>query len=422
MSSVEYYLFLNIRSSSEGAVMTTGSLTPSTQPDISDLELLRRIRRVLHRWPELGHEEHRTSAFLENVLGQLGLTITRPAPTSLAVTVGPAGRPVIAVRADLDAISQTEETGLPFASERPGIMHACGHDGHTAALVVLARRLMHRPPAVTALLIFQQAEEVHPCGARRVIAGLGTGLWPADKVYGFHLWPELPERTIGLKTGPLMPGISGVDVTFHAVRGRSHGTRVGLGATDALQAVFRFCLAANKVIPPGRRPTKERPVVLHFGIAQTGQAPNQPAVNGLVRATMRWLDHDSRDRCVKGLQRIADDIAAETAVDIMITIDHDVRPVVTNSRTANSMIAQACEQAALDVVAEYPQEPLGVSDDFGCYLDQAPGALFFVGCGTGDHPHELHDSKFDFREEALLPAVNVLELLVRQAPSRAGRR
>ncbi|MGL5823720.1 MAG: M20 metallopeptidase family protein [Nocardioides sp.] len=387
---------------------------------MSDLELLRWIRQTLHRWPELGHEEHRTSGFLEGVLGGFGLRSFRPAPTSLAVTLGPSGRPRVAFRADLDAISCAEETGLPFASERSGFMHACGHDGHTAALVVLARRLIRRQPIAPVLLIFQQAEEVHPSGARQVIEGLGPDLWPVDQIYGLHLWPELPEATIGVRIGVTMPGISGVTVTFQAVRGRSHGTQVDAGAGDALHAVNRFCREVSRGIPAGRCPNFEQSVVVHVGMAEAGEAPNQPAISGSVRATMRWLDHGARLRCERQLRHIAEDVSAETCVRIDVDIEHDIRPQVHNAATAATSVVSACETVGLTVAADYPPGPLGVSDDFGCYLERVPGALFQVGCGLGQNQADLHSPKFDFREEVLLPVVDVLELLARQDTGSVG--
>lgn len=400
--------------------MTASPIPPTRVEEMSDLELLRWVRRTLHRWPELGHEEHRTSAFLEGVLGGLGLRFARPAPTSLAVVIGPTSRPATAFRADLDAIATTEETGLPFASARPGIMHACGHDGHTAALVLLARRLARRPPASPALLIFQQAEEVHPSGAGKVLEGLSSDLWPSGEVYGVHLWPELPEGTVGVKNGALMPGISGINITFRATTGRSHGTHVDAGASDALNAVTQLCQAVRLSVPAGRRPTDQQPAVVHVGIAHAGEAPNQPANTGSVRATMRWLDRFARDRCEADLRRIADDVAAESAVDITVAVEHDVRPLVQNAEAAVGRVAWACEQTGVEVAAEYPNEPLGVSDDFGCYLDQAPGVLFLVGCRSNVDQADLHEPRFDFREEALLPLVEVLELLAHLPSGKAA--
>jgi amidohydrolase len=394
-------------------------MTATRHSDRSDIELLRWVRRTVHRQPELGHEEHRTSAFLEGLLGGLGLTIHRPAPCSLAVVVGPPGRPVVAMRADLDAIARTEQTELPFASERSGVMHACGHDGHLAALVVLARRLLRRPPAAPTLLIFQQAEEVHPSGARQVIDGLRPALWPVEEVYGLHLWPELPEGTVGVKSGPLMGGISGVTVSIRAAQGRAHGTQVDVGAGDALRALSQFHSAVDRSLPQGRRPTDENPVVIHFGMAQAGEAPNQPALNGTIKATMRWLDRTARDSCIKDLERIAADVSAQTAVEIDVSVEHDIRPLVSNSAIAAERIMRACEIAGIRVAADYPPSPLGVSDDFGCYLDDTSGALFLVGCGGDGDQDDLHGTRFNFREEALLPAIDLLELLVRGVKSHA---
>jgi amidohydrolase len=292
-------------------------------------------------------------------------------------------------------------------------MHACGHDGHAAVLVALARRLVQRPPRQPVLLLFQQGEEVHPSGAPMVIDGLDSATWPAREVYGMHMWPELPEGTIGLKAGPLMGGVSGVEIELRARTGRTHGTFVDHGATDALKALTRLCTACEQ-LPSGRRPTAEQPVVVHVGMARVGEAPNQPAAAGTVRATMRWLDHSSREACEKEVIRIASEIGASTDVDITARFDHTIRPLIVNADVAVQRLGQACKATGLQIAEGYPPAPLGVSDDFGCYLEEVPGAMFLVGCGSGGSTPDLHHPLFDFREEVLLPIVDMLEYLANQ--------
>src|SRR4051812_32282099 len=158
-------------------------------------------RRHLHRHPEVSFEERETSAFVAGVLEDIGLTAERPTETSVLARLG-SGSPVVALRADIDALPIHERSGVEFASERPGAMHACGHDGHTAMLLGAARELTRGELAGEVRFIFQHAEELAPGGARELVeAGVMEGV---DFVYGCHLWTPLEYGRVAAMAGDFM--------------------------------------------------------------------------------------------------------------------------------------------------------------------------------------------------------------------------
>src|SRR3954467_2434827 len=158
-------------------------------------------RRHLHRHPEVSFEEHETSAFVASTLDEIGLAVERPTETSVLARLG-SGSPVGALRADIDALPIHEESGVEFASERPGAMHACGHDGHTAMLLGAARELTRQELAGEVRFIFQHAEELAPGGARELVqASVMEGV---DFVYGCHLWSPLEYGKVAAVPGNFM--------------------------------------------------------------------------------------------------------------------------------------------------------------------------------------------------------------------------
>lgn len=174
-----------------------------------ELDFARRVRRAIHRRPELGHAERRTASYVERLLRQIGLNPFRPAPTSVAVVVGPDGvAPTIGFRADMDAIPDRDAIGASYVSRNPGVMHACGHDAHTAALFTLARRLAATSCPASVLLVFQQAEETYPSGAPMVIEALPGNLVPRE-IFACHVWPELPAGVVGARAGTMMASVPG---------------------------------------------------------------------------------------------------------------------------------------------------------------------------------------------------------------------
>jgi amidohydrolase len=385
---------------------------PAERCPVADpVVLARRLRRALHRHPEVGHHEHRSAGYVERLLRRLGLRPWRPAPTSVAAVVGPAGRrPVQGFRADLDALPLTERTAASYASRVPGRMHACGHDGHTAALLLLAARLAAAPPTEPVLLVFQAAEEVHPSGAQQVLRGIPDELMPPE-FYAAHLWPQLPAGVLGVRAGPLMASVAGITIVITGRPGLAHGTAAESGGADALAAGVQLYRALTDG-GTGRVLDATRPAALYLGRLAGGEHPHRVPTRCELAGTMRALSAADEDALVADVRAAAGGVAARTDTRIEVHVESGIRPPVRNTAAAVDSVVAACEATGTPW-RRYPPRPLGVSEDFGWYLSGRDGALVLLGCAARpDHP-DLHTPTFDFDEAVLLAIVDVFDHLAR---------
>ncbi|NLU77764.1 amidohydrolase [Micromonospora sp. HNM0581] len=375
---------------------------------IGELEFVRRVRRAIHRHPEVGHHEWRTANYVERLLRRMGLAPFRPAATSVAAVVGPeAARPAIGFRADMDAIRVQESIGRGYASVRPGVMHACGHDAHTAALLALARRLRIKPAPVAVLLIFQQAEETYPSGAPLVIEGLPKGLVPPE-IFACHVWPELAEGVVGVRAGTMMASVAGLTFNVYGHEGRASGTAADSGGVDAVSAAVRLY---GRLRPDtGRQLHDASPTALSIGLIRGGDGPNRVATRCQLEGTLRALSWADQDAAVAAIEATALAVADETGAKIEVAVTSGIRPPVQNSARSVARLEAACRTLRVECRA-YPDRPVGVSEDFGWYLDHADGAMFLLGCGRSDQHPDLHTPQFDLDEAVLLTATDVFQEL-----------
>ena len=374
-----------------------------------ELDFVRRVRRAIHRHPELGHEERRTANYVERLLRQMGLKPFRPAPTSVAVVVGPDGAaPAIGFRADMDAIPAHEAIGTPYASRNPGVMHACGHDAHTAALLTLARRLAATSCPASVLLVFQQAEETYPSGAPMVIEGLPENLMPRE-VFACHVWPELPAGVVGARAGTMMASVAGIAIDVQGREGRASGTAAESGGVDAVSAAIRLY---GRLEPDTGRQLHDddSPAALSIGVIHGGDGPNRVATRCQLQGTLRALSWANQDAAVAAIETAAAAVAEETGAKIEVSVTSGIRPPVRNSARAVARLHAACDRLGIQCLA-YPERPAGVSEDFGWYLDHADGALFLLGCAETDAHPDLHTPEFDLDEAILLTAVDIFHSL-----------
>lgn len=379
---------------------------------LEDPDFLRRVRRAIHKRPEFAHAEIRTAAFVERLLVRFGLTPFRPAPTSVAVTVGSGtDRPRLGFRADLDAL-RLVEAPRPHASRDVGLAHACGHDGHTALLLALARRLAARPPRDgRVLLVWQQGEEADPSGAPMVLAGLPEAVMPPE-MFAFHLWPELPLGTVGVRAGPVLASVAGLVITVRGSEGRPHGKFCDRSGVDALRAGVRvFAGVADRW--SSRHPSLEQPATVTIGQLNGGEVPNRPPTRCVLQGTVRALSWAAEKDAIAAVQAIADSVAADTRADIAVTCRSGIRPPVINDAGSVARLVSAAQAAGVRW-RDHPDEPVGVSEDFGWFIDGRPGALVFLGCGTPEMSADLHSPAFDFDEAALIPALELAEQLIRR--------
>ncbi len=376
------------------------------------------IRHALHRQPELGYAEHRTAERIAARLTELGIEHKTGLARGTGVlahipaTIEPERAPTVALRADIDALPIAEQTGLPYASESPGLMHACGHDGHTANLLAVAAVLAEldfRPNNVT--LLFQPAEE-GGAGADAMIADgalNGTALGPpVDCIFGLHGWPDLPLGHVATRPGPLLASTDEFTVT---IRGKGGHAAFPHNTHDPVVVAAHVVTALQSIASRRTRPTDS--IVVTVGAIHAGSAPNVIPSEAVMKGTMRTLDAETRAMGEADFRRIVTGVAE--AMHATAEIDwHTGYPVTHNDPAAAAHVrAIAVEALGDERVVDLP-EPFMGGEDFSFYSQHVPAAFFIVGLKP---PHAdayplLHTPGFDFNDDAF--AVGI-ELFVRLA-------
>jgi amidohydrolase len=332
-------------------------------------------RRHLHRHPEPSFEERETAAFVAETLASFGdaLTIERPTDNSVLARLD-TGRPgrTVALRADIDALPIQEESGVDFASERPGAMHACGHDGHTAMLLGAARTLTERAgelPGGELRFIFQHAEETAPGGARELVeAGALDGV---DLIYGCHLWTPLQFGKVAVHTGPFM---AASDFFTLAVLGRGGHAGLPHDATDSVAIAAQVVTNLQHVV--ARRTDPLRSAVLTIATFHAGEAHNVIPERADLSGTVRTFDPALRERMPQLIEEIAGGVARAHGADIELDYTFGYRAVVNDAQVADLVREVVPRDELTDI------EPIMGGDDFSAYLAEVPGCYAFIGAGS----------------------------------------
>jgi amidohydrolase len=358
-------------------------------------------RRRLHAHPELSFQEVETSGFVEETLGSFdGLEVSRPTPTSVVATLRGA-RPgkVLALRADMDALPIQEENDVEFASTRPGVMHACGHDGHTAMLLGAAKVLAGRRGELAGEVrfLFQHAEEQPPGGARQLVdAGVMDGV---DLVVGAHLASLKPVGKIGAPAGPLA---AAADVFTAEVRGHGGHAAAPHKALDPVVVAAQVVTNLQHLVSRTVDPIKSAVVSvtqIHAGTA-TNIIPEAVQLGGTVRS----FDLDVRDAVRVGMEKIFRGVTEAHGATFTLDYVEGYGPVVNDPEAAELVAAAARAELGDDALMEV--EPIMGGEDFSAYLERAPGAFFWVGAGhEGAVPH--HHPRFMIDEAAFRPGIAV---------------
>ena len=361
-------------------------------------------RRHLHRRPELSFHEHETARFVEETLASFGgLEITRPTETSVVarLVTGRQG-PVLALRADIDALPIREETGLEFSSERDGVMHACGHDGHTAVLLAVARVLLRLRDDLRGevRLLFQHAEELLPGGARDLVAaGVLSGV---DAVLGSHLISPLDVGKVAVSTGPFM---ASPDTFSIAIEGRGGHAAFPHETVDPIPVAAEVVLALQHVVARETDPN-ERVVVTVARIAG-GSADNIIPESVELGGTVRTFSPEMRERVRTAVERIVAGITQAHAAGYRFDYVEGYLPVDTDPELAARVVAAAARALGSEAVVEI--DPIMGGDDFSAYQREAPGVYFMVGAGSEEaaatFPH--HHPRFTIDERSLENAIAV---------------
>ncbi|WP_019586374.1 M20 family metallopeptidase [Deinococcus apachensis] len=363
-------------------------------------------RRHLHMNPEVGFEEHETAAYIEAELRKMpGLTVSRPTATSVLAVLkgGKPGRTVL-LRADIDALPMEEENTFEFRSQKPGAMHACGHDGHTAILLGVAKLLSEHAVEVPGevRMIFQHAEEIGPGGAEELV--METGLMDGvDVVTGLHLNSQLPVGLVVVKPGAFMAAPDTIHITVKGKGG--HGAHpeqtvdpiaVGAQVVTNLQHVVSRHVAALDAL------------VVSITYFQSGTTHNVIPDTATMMGTVRTFDPELRQRAPQLIERVIKGITAAHGADYDFKYEFGYRPLINTH-----WVAAQLKEIALETVGPEHYEdakPTMGGEDFSAYLEKAPGAYFNVGSGSDEQdsrwPH--HHPRFTIDEASLETGVRML--------------
>jgi len=370
------------------------------------------IRRDLHRNPELSWKEERTAKRVVAELERLGLSCrTGVAGTGVVADIaGTEQGPLIALRADMDALPVNEETGLSFSSEVAGVMHACGHDGHTSMLLGAAALLVAEPPLLPVRLIFQPAEE-HAKGAPAMMKeGVLEGV---AMIFGGHVDRHYLPGTIIVNEGPMN---ASTDLFQIEIRGQGgHGARPH-EALDAVVVGSLLVTAIQTIV--SREVNPAHPSVLTVGSFVAGKAPNVIADRATLGGTIRSQHPEVRAHLHRSLIRIGEAIGMLHGAEIDVVVELGT-PVLSN--TAD--MAELAREAAELVVGEANVRPLDTpnmgGEDFACFLEDVPGAYVRFGAQVeGRESFPAHSSRFDFDERALAVGARFFDHVARRAAEK----
>jgi amidohydrolase len=373
-------------------------------------------RRDLHAHPEIGFEETRTAALVADKLRAFGLdeVHTGLAKTGVVgVLKGGAGGRAIALRADMDALPIAEATGLPYASTRPGRMHACGHDGHTTMLLGAAKYLAEtRHFDGIVYFIFQPAEEMMAGGRVMIEDGLFER-FPAEQVFGMHNWPRMPVGQFAMRPGPVMAAADRIEIRLSGRGG--HGA-MPHHACDPVVAGAQIVSALQTIVARNADPIDRAVVsITQFHAGDTDNVIPQAALLG---GTARSFTPEMRDLIERRIGEIARGVGQALGVEVLVTYERGY-PATVNSEAETELAAQAAAAVVGEDKVERASAPVMGAEDFAFMLEQRPGSYIFIGNGGGDDAPMVHHPEYDFNDEALPFGASYWAKLVEQVlPAR----
>ena len=382
---------------------------------------MRAWRHDLHQHPELALQETRTSAKVQEALRSFGVdeVHTGIAKTGLVGVIrGHGTGGAVGLRADMDALPILEETNLPYASQTPGVMHACGHDGHTTMLLGAAKYLAEtRNFAGTVYVIFQPAEENLAGGEIMVKEGLFER-FPMDQVFGLHNWPGLPESLFAWRDGPVMAAVANIEIT---VTGRgSHGAQPHNGV-DPIVVSAAIVQAFQSIVARTLRPTDAG--VVTIGSIQGGHIYNVIPETVRMLGTARWFKPAVGDQLEAGVRRLATSIAEGFGARADVEFNRTY-PATVNDPEAMAMARRAAETVVGGARVEHMDQPTMGGEDFSFMLNAKQGSYIMLGARRGPEgaPENVmvHHPRYDFNDAILPVGASYWATLAEQLLPRQG--
>ncbi len=361
-------------------------------------------RRDLHRHPELGFQEHRTAGIVAEHLNNLGFDVQTGVATTGVVGVLEGGRPgpVVMVRADMDALPITEANDHEFVSQNPGVMHACGHDGHVAIGMGVASVLaQHRDELHgTVKMVFQPAEEGLGGAPKMIEAGALENPRP-DVAFGLHLLSIVPSGLVLAGNGPVMAACE----TFRiVVRGRGGHGAMPHQAVDPLVVGAHIVTALQTIVSRNVDPSEL--AVVSVGRFHAGEAANVIADSADMAGTVRTFHEATRKLVMERIHRVAEGTARALGAVAEVTTS-DLNPAVINEAAVAQRLRTAAERVVGAGRVASEQRLMG-SEDMAFFLSEVPGCFFFLGAGRSSEEYTHHHPRFDFDERVLPVGVAIL--------------
>lgn len=362
------------------------------------MEEMINMRRHLHMHPELSHQEIETPAFISNYLDEIGIEVRRGVGGRGVVGIIRGGNPgkTIAFRADFDALPIHDAKDVTYQSTVPGVMHACGHDGHTAALLGFAKAINAVKDQLrgNVVLIHQFGEELPPGGSRAMIAdGCLDGV---DAIYGAHLQSGMDTGHVYVRDGYLQASEDTIKITVNG--SGAHGAEPQKGA-DPILAASHIMVALQSIVSRNTDPLKE--LVISIGKFHAGDADNVIPEKAVMEGTIRVFDEELRTMAGERLTDLARSVGRGLGCEVDVQIERGYDALWNHSAQVDIVRKAASDAFGGDTVVE--TQPIMPVEDFSYYLQQVPGAYFFVGAKMEDtkkvFPH--HHEKFDFHEPAM---------------------
>lgn len=360
------------------------------------------IRRYLHQYPELSFEETETAAYIASFYEKLGLPYETEVGGNGVVARIEGGKPgkTVGLRADFDALPIQEENDIPYKSKNPGVMHACGHDGHTATLLTVASTLQKYQQDLpgTVVFIHQHAEEYSPGGAKPMIeSGCLDGV---DAVFGTHLWATTPLGTLETSTDAFMVGADRFEITIQGEGGHGgypHETK------DSLVAGADLVSELQNIV--SRRIDPFQAAVLTIGVFEAGSAFNVIAGSATLKGTVRYLDKHVQDKIISEMERTTKGVSEAHGVSYEFNYDKGYPPLINHEKEAQRILDTATDIEEIDHARSITAM---AAEDFAYYMQERPGAYFFTGAAPNEKPYPHHHPKFNIDERALPVAAKTL--------------
>ncbi|MGM8213432.1 M20 metallopeptidase family protein [Virgibacillus sp. W0430] len=365
-------------------------------------------RRYLHQHPELSWQEFETSAFIRNRLVELGIEILDfEPPSTVGFIKGTSGDKTIALRADIDALPLLEEGDKSYNSQRTGVSHACGHDGHTAILLAVAAWISEHRAEVESnvMLIFQPAEEVTPSGAEH-LTKLGV-LDQVDAVFGIHLWQGLETGKIGLSHGPMMASADDFEITIEG--GGGHGS-MPHETVDPIYISSHIIQGLQSIVSRKTDPTQTK--VISVGKIESGSTYNIIPSSAKLLGTVRGFDIQTIDLIRSKMTQIVEGICSSFDAEGKLHYIPGTPPLI-NDPEQSRFVEKVIRDSFGDNTFELLEQIMG-GEDFSHYLLKKPGAFIFVGMGGKKSAYPHHHPRFDINEDVFPSAIELFINIVKK--------